>query len=75
MLADGVNILLHESSGNPSRGHTSASQAGEIAQKANAKSLYLIHYPTKIADSLPDQASKTFGGPVALAQDLMELEL
>lgn len=73
-LAEGVDILIHESSGNPSTGHTSASQAGEIAQNANAKSLYLIHYPTKNADSLPAQAAKTFGGPVALAQDLMEVK-
>jgi ribonuclease Z len=73
-LAEDVDILIHECSGNPSPGHSSASQAGEIAQNANSKSLYLIHYPTKIADSLPTQAAKTFGGPVALAQDLMELE-
>ena len=73
-LAEGVDVLIHESSGNPSLGHSSASQAGEIAQSANAKSLYLIHYPTKIADSLPAQAAKTFGGPVDLAQDLMEFE-
>ena len=73
-LAEEVDVLIHESSGKPTFGHTSAAQAGEIAHNANAKSLYLIHYPTKIADSLPDQASKTFGGSVALAKDLMELE-
>lgn len=73
-LAEGVDVLIHESSGNPTPGHTSAAQAGEIAHNANVKSLYLIHYPTKIADSLPAQAAKTFGNSVALAKDFMELE-
>jgi len=73
-LAEGVDVLIHESSGNHTPGHTSAAQAGEIAHNANAKSLYLIHYPTKIADSLPAQAAKTFGGSVALAKDFMEFE-
>lgn len=73
-LAKGVDVLIHESSVNPTLGHTSAAQAGEIAHNANAKSLYLIHYPTKIADSLPAQAEKTFGGSVALAKDFMEFE-
>jgi ribonuclease Z len=72
-LAENVDVLIHESSGNPSPGHSSASQAGEIARQAHAKALYLIHYPTKLAGSLPNQAKEAFNGPVALAYDLMEI--
>ena len=72
-LAKEADVLIHETSGN-SAGHSSASQAGDIAQQAGAKSLYLIHYPPKTADSLVPLASKSFGGPVALAKDFMELD-
>ena len=73
-LAEGVDVLIHELSGKPTHGHTSAAQAGEIAQNAHVKSLYLIHYPTKIAESLAAQAAKTFNGSVSLAKDFMVLE-
>lgn len=72
-LAKEADVLIHETSGN-SPGHSSASQAGDIAQQAGVKSLYLIHYPPKMADSLFPLASKNFGGPVALAKDFMELD-
>jgi len=71
-----ADVLIHEASG-ASFGHSSAFQAGEIAQKASAKSLYLIHYPTGDSDShsLVDEARKNYPGPIHLAEDLMELEL
>jgi len=74
-LAAGADILIHEASGK-GLGHSSAAQAGEIAQKAGAKALYLIHYPTGDFDPTPleAEASETFDGPVALAHDLMEFE-
>jgi ribonuclease Z len=74
-LAEGVDLLIHEASGG-SPGHTSATQAGEIATQAAARSLCLIHYPTGSFDfrSLVGQAQKTFGGEVFLAEDFMELE-
>ena len=74
-LAQGADILLHESTGDYP-GHTSAAQAGEIAQQAEAKSLYLIHYATDPVqhEGLVSAARQNFSGPVTLARDLMELE-
>lgn len=69
-LAKNVDILLHESSGK-SKGHSSAEQAGEVAAKAGAKSLYLIHYPAgKQAGELITEARKKFTGEVFVARDL-----
>jgi ribonuclease Z len=75
-LARKTDILIHESNG-ASFGHTSAAQAGEIAQKAEAKCLYLIHYPTGDFDSrsLIHEACMNFQGSVYLTEDFMELEL
>jgi ribonuclease Z len=75
-LADGADILIHEASG-ASIGHTSASQAAEIAVRAKVKSLYLIHYPTQEENkgSLLEDARKIFPGPVQLATDFMTLEM
>ena len=49
----------------------------EIARKAGAKSLYLIHYRTGEHDPRPlvEQARGTFQGPVFLAEDFMQLDL
>jgi ribonuclease BN (tRNA processing enzyme) len=65
---------LHEASG-PFKGHTSAAQAGEVAQQAGAKALYLIHYPTgKFASGDPAaEARGAFSGPVELARDMMRV--
>lgn len=68
-LAQNADFLIHESAG-LLKGHSSPRQAGEVAQKAGAKALYLIHYPT---DADPDQwmgeASQFFAGPVIMAVD------
>lgn len=74
-LARGSRVLIHEASG-ASFGHSSASQAGEIAQAAGASQLYLIHYPTigLQADRLIAAARDTYRGPVMLAVDLMQLD-
>ncbi len=74
-LARGVDILLHEASG-PFKGHTPAAQAGEVAQKAGAKALYLVHYPTGrfFSGDPAAEARKTFPGPVVLARDMMRVE-
>lgn len=72
-LAENADLLLHEASGE-NHGHTSAFQAGQIATRANARQLVLIHYPTTGSAShgdLIDQARQTFPGPVSLARDLM----
>jgi ribonuclease Z len=75
LLAKGADLLIHEASG-ATTGHSSASQAGKIASEADAKMLYLIHYPTGKpgTQSLIPEASKTFNGRVTLAKDLMELD-
>jgi ribonuclease Z len=74
-LAQGVDVLIHEANGlHPT--HTTAEQAGEIARRAGAKSLYLIHYPTGNFDPRPlvAEAMRSFSGPVYLAEDFLELE-
>jgi len=75
-LAANVDFLIHEAAGN-SPGHSSALQAGEVAQKARANSLYLIHYNTRDGDpkKLVDLAKKTFKGDIILAEDLMKIQL
>lgn len=74
-LARGADVLIHESTG-VEEGHTDPAQAGEIAQEAGAKKLYLIHYPTGAyaRPGLAEEAAEAFGGPVALAEDLMRIE-
>ena len=74
-LAQGADVLIHESTGNAT-GHTSPTQAGEIASQARAKSLYLIHYPNRGVDpqSFVMDAKKTFTGEVELARDFMNLD-
>ncbi|HJW90420.1 MAG TPA: MBL fold metallo-hydrolase [Anaerolineales bacterium] len=74
-LAHRADVLIHEATG-ASAGHSSADQAGAIAQEAGVKRLYLIHYPTGNFNSqeLALVAAQSFSGPVVLAEDLMELE-
>jgi ribonuclease Z len=74
-LASGADVLIHEAAG-PSRGHSSAAGAGGVAREAEVGSLYLIHYPSAEDDpaELTSEARRFFGGPVALAEDLMVLE-
>ncbi len=74
-LAEGADVLLHESSG-LSRGHSSASQAAEIAAQAEVGRLFLIHYPNgpyRTTDLLADARAR-FQGEVALAEDFTTLE-
>lgn len=76
-LAQGVDVLIHEAAG-AAPGHSSAEQAAEIAHRAGAASLYLIHYPTGTGVANPDrllsQAQARFLGPVALAEDFTTLD-
>ena len=75
-LAKHADLLIHEASGK-TQGHTSAAQAGEIAEQANVKKLLLIHYSFRQMDAvtLVSEAKSTFGGEVALAEDLLEIVL
>ncbi|MBE9524845.1 MAG: MBL fold metallo-hydrolase [Chloroflexi bacterium] len=75
-LASGADVLIHEATGE-SLGHSSAFQAGEAAEKAQAKSLYLIHYNVdpNIYSHLTAEAKQAFDGPVFLAEDFLEIDL
>lgn len=79
-LAKDADVFIHEAAipYGSSEGHSTASQAGEMAQKAGAKKLYLIHYPTNAFGfdyhKLVDEAAEHFEGPVALAEDFMTLD-
>jgi ribonuclease Z len=74
-LASGVDVLIHEATG-ASTGHSSAEQAGEVAQKAGAKELWLIHYRAgEKANELVGLAGKTYSGPVYLAKDHSKIAL
>jgi len=74
-LARDADILIHEAA-EPTLGHSSAAQAGEIARRAGARRLVLVHYrpaPHKY-DRWIEEARAAFGGPVELAQDLAVYE-
>lgn len=75
-LAANVDVLVHEAGGS-FPGHTTPSEAGEIAQKANAEKLYLVHYPLyqMAEEELLAAARQHFSGEVILAVDFMEIEL
>ena len=74
-LAEGADILVHESSG-ALPGHSSAAQAGQAARRAEVGQLYLIHYPTGqfATGDLLAEARQQFEGPVTLAEDYMVLD-
>lgn len=75
-LASGADILIHEAAG-AVEGHSSAAEAGQIAARADVKTLYLIHYSFRgenSKESLLAEAKKTFPGEVFLAEDLLVVE-
>lgn len=74
-IAQDVDVLIHEAAG-PPPGHSTARQAGELAQRANVKRLYLIHYQVWNHDPEPlvDEAKAVFDGPVHLCMDYDEFE-
>lgn len=74
-LARGVDVLIHEAAG-PEHGHSSAAQAGALAQRAGVGQLYLIHYPVLGADlnALQAEARREFAGTVELARDFGTIE-
>jgi ribonuclease Z len=75
-LAAGADVLIHEAAGR-GRGHSSAEQAAEIANRAEVASLYLIHYPTgsDASVNLVAEARRRYQGKVVLAEDFMTLDL
>jgi len=81
-LAHGCNLFLCESAlglaseNGPMRGHLSAVEAGEMAQRAGARRLVLTHYGTEFAPGeLEDAARSVYHGPCAIADDGTELTI
>jgi len=74
-IARDVDMLIHEAAG-PPPGHSTARQAGQIAQEAGAKSLCLIHYQVWNADPEPlvAEAAAVYDGPIHLCRDFDVLE-
>lgn len=73
-LAQQADLLIHEATGE-TVGHSSARQAGEIASRAGARELMLIHYNDKNAAELLSAAKSEFSGPVQLAKDFQRYPL
>jgi ribonuclease Z len=69
-LAQGVDILIHESTGDYAW-HSSPAQAGAMARRCGAGKLVLIHFTALDSqlESLRRAAEAEFDGPVELAED------
>ena len=69
-LAKGAEIMIHESTGSGT-GHSSSVEAAEIANRAGATDLYLIHYQARnqALEEMQEQARSVFKGEVHLARD------
>jgi len=76
-LARDADLLIHEATGDEPLGHSSAEQAGQIAARAGAKQLGLIHYNVWKSDTsgLTTQAQRAYDGPVFLCEDFSEIPL
>jgi ribonuclease Z len=74
-MARGADVLIHEASGDYP-GHSTAVQAGQVAERASVHSLYLVHYPALDANlnALKAEAEKEFSGSVHLARDFGAIE-
>lgn len=83
--AEGTTALIHESSGRErdektlnAAGHSSARQAGEIAEKAGVETLYLCHFDARQGsspDELQDEAQKVFTAKVVIPDLFMAYEV
>ena len=69
-LAQGADILIHESTGDYA-GHSTPAQAGAMAGRCGAGKLVLIHFtaPDSELEGLRRAAEAEFDGPVELADD------
>jgi len=57
-------------------GHLTPSLAGDLAAKAGVRKLVLTHfYPECEKTDIEAECRKTYAGPLALAEDLMEIEI
>lgn len=80
-FAEGADLLITEATlPRPERtgvrGHLTPSEAGEHAEKAGAKQLMLTHISDEIdPDWALAEARSTYGGPVVMAREGLELEI
>ena len=79
-LAEGADILVHEAStSGPFPVHTSPREAGEIAAKAGAKRLVLVHFSPRwtmpVDQALQEVRAGGFAGPAEVGQEYQVLEL
>jgi len=78
-LAKDVDLFICESAFPDelkTKGHLTPSLAGEIATRANVRKLILTHlYPECDMVDIEKECRKTYSGPLALAEDLMKIEL
>lgn len=82
-LAEGANLLLLECSftrNNPSPGHLTTFQAGEIAKLAKVKKLLLSHFYPEVSEMLSVEREKEvrdsgYLGEVIFADDLLEITI
>jgi ribonuclease Z len=74
-FARGAQVLVHEASGR-SDGHSSAGDAGWVAQRCGVNKLFLIHYNALRVDldTLLAEARQKFAGQVELARDMEAFE-
>ena len=74
-LAEGVDILIHEATGE-GEGHTTPEKAGEIAQQTGSGKLFLIHYPPKVdLNEWVAKVQSRFNGDVIPARDWMTINI
>ena len=78
-LARNSDLLILECAfpeSRPGKGHLTPSQAGSIADEANAKKLLLIHfYPEALATDISEDCRKTYKGELILGRDLLRIEI
>ena len=78
-IAQGADVLICESAFPDEMkvpGHLTPSLAGEIASQAGVRKLVLTHfYPECDRVDVSAQCRKTYGGPLVLAEDLLEIQV
>ena len=81
-LARGVDLLVHDSSFTREHidlawktGHSTAYQAGDVAENCGARILLLTHLYSSDPGKLVEEASRSYGGRIIISEDLLKIEL
>ncbi len=84
-LARGADLLIHEATflhadaaRAESDGHSTGYQAGEVAQQAGVRRLFLCHFSADIQDRLEElrlEALRAYPGPVELPEEFREYRI